>query len=197
MLKGLFHFQMTYLRMAADRVSSTFCNAGSITQRGKQLRTVYYFQITFLRCLYRPCLNVMLPCLKLPIDPIDYIFGLFLHITKGFPHFFQLNIQFIRDKHSPNSAEREDIKNILKCMLDVSWAGKHGDHSTVCEMRSMTSIWFKLAQILLENVFPEGEIFTRMDTQGSVGSGGLFRSSSSGKGVSSRSLCKSKKRVND
>lgn len=158
-----------------------------------QLRTVYYFQITFLRSLYRPCFKVMLPCLKLPIDDI---FGLFLHITKGFPHFFfQVNIQFIRDKHSPNSAEREDIKKILKCMLDVSWAGKHGDHSTVCEMCSMTSIWFKLAQILLEDVFPEGEIFTRMDTQGSVGSGGLFRSSSSGKVVSSRSLCKSKKRV--
>ncbi|XP_067032005.1 protein unc-79 homolog isoform X2 [Acropora muricata] len=107
----------------------------------------------------------------------------------------QVNIQFIRDKHSPNSAEREDIKKILKCMLDVSWAGKHGDHSTVCEMCSMTSIWFKLAQILLEDVFPEGEIFTRMDTQGSVGSGGLFRSSSSGKVVSSRSLSSSKSQV--
>lgn len=105
----------------------------------------------------------------------------------------QVNIQFIRDKHSLNSAEREDIKKILKCMLDVSWAGKHGDHSTVCEMCSMTSIWFKLAQILLEDVFPEGEIFTRMDTQGSVGSGGLFRSSSSGKVVSSRSLSASSK----
>ncbi|XP_074630271.1 protein unc-79 homolog isoform X2 [Acropora palmata] len=107
----------------------------------------------------------------------------------------QVNIQFIRDKHSLNSAEREDIKKILKCMLDVSWAGKHGDHSTVCEMCSMTSIWFKLAQILLEDVFPEGEIFTRMDTQGSVGSGGLFRSSSSGKVVSSRSLSSSKSQV--
>lgn len=66
----------------------------------------------------------------------------------------QINIQFIRDKHSPNSVEREDIQKVLKYMLDMSWAGKHGDHSTVCEMCNMTSIWFRLAHILLENVFP-------------------------------------------
>lgn len=172
--------------------SWTFCGNGRIISTYLQLFYVYFFQMTSLRCLSRHCFYVKLPCLKLPLEDI---FGLFLYMKKGCPHFFQINIQFIRDKHSPNSVEREDIKKILKCMLDVSWAGKHGDHSTVCEMCNMTSIWFTLAQILLENVFPEGEIFTRMDRQGSSGSGGLFRSSSTGKVVSSRSLCKSKKKV--
>ena len=76
-------------------------------------------------------------------------------------------------------------------MLDMSWAGKHGDHSTVCEMCNMTSIWFRLAHILLENVFPEGDTLARKDTVASLGTGGLFSIGSSGKVVSSRSLCES------
>ncbi|XP_068682061.1 protein unc-79 homolog isoform X2 [Montipora foliosa] len=107
----------------------------------------------------------------------------------------QINIQFIRDKHSPNSVEREDIKKILKYMLDMSWAGKHGDHSTVCEMCNMTSIWFRLAHILLEDVFPEGDTLARKDTVVSLGTGGLFSIGSSGKVVSSRSLSSSKGQV--
>ena len=75
-------------------------------------------------------------------------------------------------------------------MLDISWAGKHGDHSTLCEMCNMTSIWFKLAHMLLENVFPEGDTLARDDTLGSVATARLSRTSSSGKAVSNRSLCK-------
>jgi len=101
-----------------------------------------------------------------------------------------VNIQFTREKHTPSSAEKEDIKKLLKCMLDISWAGKHGDHSIVCEMCNMTSIWFKLGHMLLENVFPDGGASGGDDTLGSVPPGGLFRSSSSSKGVSNRSLCK-------
>ena len=103
----------------------------------------------------------------------------------------QINIQFTREKHLPNSAEREDIKKLLQCMLDMSWAGNHGDHSTVCDMCNMTSIWFKLAHILLETVFPEGGSLPEEEVLSNVAFGVLFRNNSSGKGVSSRSLCKS------
>ena len=78
-------------------------------------------------------------------------------------------------------------------MLDITWAGKHGDHSTLCEMCNMTSIWFKLAHMLLENVFPEGDTLVRDDPLGSVTTARLSRTSSSGKAVSNRSLCKSAK----
>lgn len=91
----------------------------------------------------------------------------------------------------PNSAEREDIKKLLQCMLDMSWAGDHGDHSTVCDMCNMTSIWFKLAHMLLETVFPEGGSLPEEEVLSNVAFGSLFRNNSSSKGVSSRSLCKS------
>lgn len=56
----------------------------------------------------------------------------------------------------------------------------------------MTSIWFKLARMLLDHVFPDGVTLAADDALGSVVSGGgLVRISSSGKAVSSRSLCKS------
>ena len=56
----------------------------------------------------------------------------------------------------------------------------------------MTSIWFKLAYMLLDHVFPDGVTLAADDALGSVVSGGgLVRISSSGKAVSSRSLCKS------
>ena len=54
----------------------------------------------------------------------------------------------------------------------------------------MTSIWFKLADMLLEKVFPDGDGLARDDALGSVATAGLFRTSSSGKAVSNRSLCK-------
>ena len=77
-------------------------------------------------------------------------------------------------------------------MLDMSWAGNHGDHSTVCDMCNMTDIWFKLAHMLLETVFPGGVTLPEDEVLSHVAYGGLFRtSSSSNKGVSSRSLCKS------
>lgn len=104
---------------------------------------------------------------------------------------FQVNVQFTRERHIPNSTEREDIKKLFKCMLDIPWAGKHGDHSTLCEMCNTTSIWFKLAHMLLETVFPEGDTLARDDTLGSVAIARLSRTSSSGKAVSNRSLCKS------
>ena len=98
----------------------------------------------------------------------------------------------MRERHVLTSSEKEDIKKLLKCMLDISWAGKHGDHSTICEMCNMTSIWFKLAHMLLDHVFPDGVTLAADDALGSVVSGGgLVRTSSSGKAVSSRSLCKS------
>ena len=100
-----------------------------------------------------------------------------------------MNIQFTRDKHVPNSAEREDIKKLLQCMLDMSWAGSHGDHSTVCNMCNMSSIWFKLANMLLETVFPEGSTLPEQEVLSSVAFGNLIRTNSSNKGVSSRSLC--------
>lgn len=51
----------------------------------------------------------------------------------------------------------------------------------------MTSIWFKLAHMLLENVFPEGGTTAADDTVGSVSTGvGLFRTGSSSKAVSSK-----------
>ena len=77
-------------------------------------------------------------------------------------------------------------------MLDMSWAGSHGDHSTVCDMCNMTDIWFKLAHMLLQTVFPEGVALPEEDVPSHVAYGGLFRSSaSSNKGISNRSLSKS------
>ncbi len=116
----------------------------------------------------------------------------FLQEIKHFFLYFplQVNIQFTRDKHAPNNAEREDIKKLLQCMLDMSWAGNHGDHSTVCDMCNMSSIWFKLAHMLLETVFPEGGTLPEQEVLGNVAFGSLIRTNSSSKGVSSRSLCK-------
>lgn len=102
----------------------------------------------------------------------------------------QVNIQYTRDKHVPNNAEREDIKKLLQCMLDMSWAGNHGDHSTVCDMCNMSCIWFKLAHMLLETVFPEGGTLPEEEVLGNVAFGSLLRTNSNNKGVSSRSLCK-------
>ena len=60
----------------------------------------------------------------------------------------------------------------------------------------MTSIWFKLAHMLLEHVFPNGGALASDDTLASVVAGGLVRTSSSGKAVSNRSLCKSNASAN-
>jgi len=134
-----------------------------------------YFRSIF--CFWRCCCN----CASS---------SFFLILNKKLFH-QQVNIQFTREKHLPNSAEREDIKRLLQCMLDMSWAGDHGDHSTVCDMCNMTSIWFKLAHMLLETVFPEGGSLPEEEVLSNVAFGSLFRSNLSSKGVSSRSLCKS------
>ncbi|KAJ7365309.1 response to drug [Desmophyllum pertusum] len=98
----------------------------------------------------------------------------------------QVNIQFTRDKHVPNSAERENIKKLLQCMLDISWAGNHGDHSTYMVQAGahVTGDCVSRGWAL-----PEEEVLSH------VAYGGLFRTSSSNKGVSSRSLSSSKSQV--
>ena len=102
----------------------------------------------------------------------------------------QINIQHTRERHVVNNAEREDIKRLLKCMLDTSWAGNHGDHSTLCDMCNMADIWFKLAEMLLDSVFPEGGSSLEEEVLSSVAFGALCGSYSSNKTVSVRSLSK-------
>ena len=146
----------------------------------------------FLRCLDNLIeLNVVFSFYFFLASLLSYLSSSFFPILNKKLFHQQVNIQFTREKHLPNSAEREDIKKLLQCMLDMSWAGDHGDHSTVCDMCNMTSIWFKLAHMLLDTVFPEGGTLPEEEVLSNVAFGSLFRNNSSSKGISSRSLCKS------
>lgn len=74
--------------------------------------------------------------------------------------------------------EREEIKKLLKLMLDTSWTGAHGDHSALCQHCEMVAVWFQLAFMLFEAVFtvnPRAED----ETLNAVAFGSLVRSGSS------------------
>ena len=71
--------------------------------------------------------------------------------------------------------EREDIKRLLKLMLETSWGVEHGSHTEVCEGCDMTNLWFKLAFVLLDAVFPQATTsFAEEDTLNAVAFGALM-----------------------
>ncbi|XP_048586447.1 protein unc-79 homolog isoform X2 [Nematostella vectensis] len=98
----------------------------------------------------------------------------------------QVQLQFQRERRMLSAAEREEIKKLINMMLDVTWTGAHGDHSITCQQCEMVAVWFKLAHMLLESVFPPGEVAAE-DTLHAVAYGSIVRGSSSSKGASFRS----------
>ena len=85
------------------------------------------------------------------------------------------------------ASEREHIRGLLKLMLDVSWGEQHGDHSEGCEQCDLASIWFKLAQLLLDYVYPEGGPFPEEETLNSIAYGALGQVSRSNTATSFKS----------
>ena len=70
------------------------------------------------------------------------------------------------------------MRRLLKLMLDAAaWGERHGDHSAErCESCELASIWFRLARLLVDCVYPDGESYPEEDTLIAIAFGRVQRS---------------------
>ena len=73
-------------------------------------------------------------------------------------------------------------------MLETPWGVDHGNHTEVCGGCEMINLWFKLAFVLLDAVFPQGTTsFAEEDTLNAVAYGALVRSNQASRTASFKS----------